>query len=343
MPYTTGENTKAASSFKDQEFKVFESMVLKVPSFEDIKSEISFTDEDLEVIGTMLHHVTVLFDDGSRKFILENNAIVLASKIDAVMNKSVVECVELLKGVPDEVPDCTCMAHEKVESILANDDSDDAQLEFALALCALQEFDITKPVKDQAGSQAIVVLFNMALRSARIKQRFYIKSANLESSCLLMKSSSKDIQTLNSRPDFICRSSLGSTLALGEIESSPYSQLIVACLGHTAVPGNDMMLGITMSKRRDVHLYWIQRQREQKMVNTFGTFLGPVEFRPLTLDSFSLGSTSDLKGLLNRVVKAVQFIEINKVAPPRMETRSKKPPHPVMETRSKKTKIDPNL
>lgn len=123
---------------------------------------------------------------------------------------------------------------------------------------------------------------------------------------MTFNASSNDVKLYNSRPDFI---GLGkhSTVAVGEMESSPFTQMVVASLGHTM----RYMLGVTLSKRRTVQLYWIDKNVDMKFFDD-SDYYSPVRIATLTTSSLDITNSNNLEELLNYVVKAVIFIEKNR-------------------------------
>lgn len=66
-------------------------------------------------------------------------------------------------------------------------------------------------------------------------------------------------------------------VAVGEMESSPYAQKVVASLGHLVPPGCQHMLGITLSKSKFGQFYLLEKQSTQ-----LGEFAGPVKMMNVT-------------------------------------------------------------
>lgn len=178
--------------------------------------------------------------------------------------------------------------------------------ELAVALISLQALDIA--IQDQSGSGAIVTLFNLAMERGRIFSRFHTKTQYLESSCMTFDTKSSSVKLYNSRPDFICQGGGYETHAVGEVESSPYTRMVVASLGHMGIPTKRYLLGVTLSKSRTVELYWIEKQLGVKIFS--GTeYFGPVGIRKLTTSPLDLTNADNLHRLLTMVVKAVIYME----------------------------------
>lgn len=77
----------------------------------------------------------------------------------------------------------------------------------------------------------------------------------------------------------------GKVWIVGEVESSPFNQVVVAGLGHLASLDTMHILGITLSHDRNVDLYMFSNT----MPNNDGR-IGPVHFTRLTMKSLKLVS-----------------------------------------------------
>lgn len=99
------------------------------------------------------------------------------------------------------------------------------------------------------------ILFMLALKH-NWRARCLTKSATLQTSFAMYDAKKGEIKLYNSTPDFVVAAHEGRILAVGEIESSPFVQMIVAGLGRVADPHMKYMLGITVSKTKAIELYF---------------------------------------------------------------------------------------
>ena len=94
------------------------------------------------------------------------------------------------------------------------------------------------------------------------------------------------VKLLNTTPDFVIKSSTPDddttpVLSVGEIESSPYVQMITASLGHISTPFIKYLLGMCVSKEKIVNLYLIHNKLGLK-VHTDEAYVGDIEIKALT-------------------------------------------------------------
>ncbi len=76
---------------------------------------------------------------------------------------------------------------------------------------------------------------------------------------------------LNATPDFVISKDSNQASVVGEIESSPYIQMLVAGLGHISEPFVKYTLGIVISKDCTVAMYLIENDLSIKLTRTKNT------------------------------------------------------------------------
>lgn len=314
VPYKPGGISKPASDLTDEQFRVIETALLQIPNFDNIKESCLVSRADCKLISVMLSHTTLRASDGTTKCILSSDIPAIAA--DKFMDEAVTfgkshaQYKELLQTNLSLVPDCQCSGHSEISCILRNEDAN--RYEFAGDLQFLSNLDVEAPIRDQAGSQAVVTLLNMALRRKPMLARFFIKASQLETSCLVLDHNTHQLALYNSRPDFIC-SDKGRTLAVGEVESSPFAQMVVPFLGHSSVPGS-RYIGVIVAKSHTIMLYWMERKSEVQF-HAKDPFIGPTLLKPMTIKPFQLSNPDDIYELLEMVLKAVTYINAYKEPP----------------------------
>ena len=282
---------------------------MNVPSFLDIECSLGITQE-VQLIVLMLNHVTVFFNDDRKKFIHRDSIPVMACEAGECKGKTLSEYTDTLKSCESTFfEDCSCDAHQKLQE-LERVDYDDIDFQYLNMLGLAQELDISKDLKDQSGAQVVMDLFNFALYRAKISGRFYAKAQYLESSVLCYDSKKNQVVLYNSRADFIEKHGSKRVIsAVGEVESSPYIQMVVAGMGHLGNPDVRYLLGLVLSHTRHVSLYWIESDINVKVIMDTA-FYGPVRLKALTTDSFNLCDSDQLHDVLVLMVKALKYINI---------------------------------
>lgn len=313
-PYTTGKGTDAASSCNTKEFKDLENTLLNVPSFDVIQTNIA--DHELLMMTTMLSHITINLEHAPKIYLLERTIFVKAKIL------SDYECVsyDVSSGSGDTaVENAIAIIKQGLEAsnctMTCNCDSHKALIDpavdasFKSLLSSLQELDCREALKDQSGTQVMSDLFN-----------FVMARSNL--SCHAFKEGER-IRLFNARPDFIAKlkgTKIPSVVATGEIESSPYAQMVVASLGHISSPFTKYMLGMTISKSRHGNLFFFEKDMEEKEQEGI-SFCGPIRMRSLSTDTYNLCALEGLKEFTNKMACVIGFIlkNLRKVEVPEFE------------------------
>ena len=95
-------------------------------------------------------------------------------------------------------------------------------------------------------------------------------------------------------------------MAVGEVESSQFTQMVLATLGHLSEPGSDYMLGITLSKSKHAQLYLFHKGSKAKVKNN-SVLIGPTKMTPLSTKLYDLKNTEGLQNFMNNMTSAFAF------------------------------------
>ena len=150
----------------------------------------------------------------------------------------------------------------------------------------------------------------LAKRQKWLLRRCYSKSG-LQVSCVMYDAEKKKVKLLNATPDFVIKSSTPDddttpVLSVGEIESSPYLQMITASLGHISYTLHKILIR-NVSKEKIVNLYLNHNELGLK-VHTDEAYVGDIEIKALTTVVYSFTSAERLHNLLKKIVSVITFI-----------------------------------
>ena len=126
----------------------------------------------------------------------------------------------------------------------------------------LQKLDVREKLKDQSGAHCMTVVINFLLKRQQFRMQCFAKEACLQVSCLKYNDCDNTLEIWDAQPDFIITGD--HAIAVGEVESSPFVQMIVAALGHISHPLMRFLLGICLLKSRNVELYFIESSLKKK-------------------------------------------------------------------------------
>lgn len=268
VKYQTGGISTAASIVSEDEIESveaeIESQVFCVPQFKDVPINIS--DDELQLMSIMMNHVTIETATLPRMYLHTNEIISLAFVRTSNANLTLEESIEFeaVKSSTTQIMHCSCSAHLKMKEL---EKGSDAAYEFCLLLSSLQTLDATKQFKDQSGAQCVTTLFNFVCKRARTMQTYYAKAENLQVSCVAYDRRNNQVKLFNATPDFIGHSGHEGIVTVGEVQSSPLVQMMVAGLGHLSQPHTRYLLGVVVGKDRSVTLYLLENELERKTHN----------------------------------------------------------------------------
>ena len=209
----------------------------------------------------MLIHVHIFF---TRSYLHVQNAYLLACKLCDIVPSDIdlEECVSIIEAKCRDLRElkCQCKAHQRLKVL------NDQEMRFETLLGQLQCLDVRKKLKDQSGAHTITEILSFLADKHGWRSRCMTKSATLQTSCALYDFKNNDLKLYNSTPDFVLADTQSKVLAVGEIESSPFVQMMVAGIGHIADPLMKYMLGVCVSKERCIDLYFIEKDIDIKFM-----------------------------------------------------------------------------
>lgn len=321
IPYTTGENTVAASdstnplrvisvpSENEEDKRYIRDLERKLLGIPDIEST-GFTIQDnvLQLIPIMFDHIRIEDPQGGPLYI--HRSIVMNARMAQSSFHTVMEGLRLRrKSYQDKLKIlncttfCRCKAHE-----MARDNSLSRSLINLLFI--LQEIEI---IKDQSGATAIRALLEFGFREAGLEVNVSPKDTTLQVSCIACNKEGLNPICYNATPDITGTYQFTyqkSTILFGEVQSSPLDQMVVAGLGHIAFSKVEFILGVVMNKNRSAELYLLQKMSRAVSIQN-ETFSGPIKLSKLSTENYNLMEPEDLGKFFEKTVSVAKFI-INK-------------------------------
>lgn len=311
----------------EDEIAMLESQMFGLPHFADVAFNITM--EDIEIISIMMNHVTIQ-PEGIPKMFLHSDELIPLARSYVHECASIDEAIAVLNENTSNIFECSCRAHLKLDELEPKFDSDSYDL--YMLLCSLQRLDFRS---DQSGVQCIVTLFNYACRKARIHQGFFAKSESLQVSCVTYDTSTNRVTQYNATPDFGAHGKPESFVAVGEVQSSPYVQMLVAGLGHLSNPCVRYLLGIVVSKQRLVHLYLLENEQGTK-THSNQVYTGPIILKSITVQEYRLNEAESLCTLLKKVMSVMNFIIKEYDERMKVMVKPQLPPDTIRERRSER-------
>ena len=206
-------------------------------------------------------------------------------------------CVEKSKALNSF--ECNCQAHRL---LLATE-----SLPMATLLGELQQVNL--PINDQNGvylMQALLTFIGTKIPNSRIMS--CTKHSTLPVSCKVVRNGKA--YSFNAIPDYIVKDYIEKTpktLAVGEVQSSPVSQMMVAAVGIMANESPNILLGITMTKKLACHLYLVSTTHGYDYKTDL---TGPIQFEHLNSSIYQL---NDPKGLQEFCKIVAHFFTMQKI------------------------------
>ena len=271
---------------------------------------MNVTSDEFEYISLMLNHVTVIFSDGHMKHVHQDMIPQFATAIDGRTDRSFADCINALKAAGRRaVKRCTCKAHVKYYDLKKQKGSLSREnFQFYILLGQLQQFDISKELKDQTGAQMIVDLYNFITSRVTpiVDTLMYCKATHLQTSCVVYDMEKGTTNLYNATPDFMAKLE-SKPVAVGEIEPSMFTQMVVAALGQLSNPLVKYSMGVVISHSRAVDLYWIVKEPTIVM-QTGEEYCGPVKFKKMSSASYNITNKEQLEVFLKKLIKGINFI-----------------------------------
>lgn len=273
-----------------------------IPTFPNVTLNVSAN--EIEMMVLMMNHITIEVNDWPCQYVHIENAKSLASFLSGKepSNISLQECITIIdkKCSNPTLLKCKCLAHENLELIEQED------WDLGTMLGQLQHFDLGKGVKDQSGAQVVTEIVNFVLRRQKLTMRCYAKGAKLQICCKVYNAHDNTIDLLNATPDFTITDKK-TVIAVGEIESSPYVQMIVVSLGHISSTYVKYLLGICVSKERTVNMYMLENGLTPKLV-AGQMYVGDISVKAVSTEAYSFLSPEKFTNFLTKMASILQFI-----------------------------------
>ena len=305
--FQTGGISVSASALSEADISALEASLLGVPLFPDV--QLNITLEEIDLMSMMLNHIIIALPNSPKRSLHVNSVFLMASQLSGkeISDLTQDECLSIIETTLEDFRSirCNCRAHRRLKEIKKED------FDLANLLASLNELDVRESFKDQSGAQCLTDILNfLARRQKWLLNRCYSKSAGLQVSCVMYNAEKNEVKLINATPDFVMKSGKedGSSeiLSVGEIESSPYVQMITASLGHISTPFIKYLLGICVSKEKTVNLYLIHNKLGLK-VHTDEAYVSDIEVKTVSTEVYSFTSVERLHNL-KKIVSIITFI-----------------------------------
>ena len=287
MKYEIGVGT-AASSTTTAKLAAWLHIDKNPLKFDSEKVSHVITIEEAKAFCVMLLHVTIHLNRRRKTIAYVHKDEIISAVLLATQSEERVRvnnddllgyCIEKAREFASF--ECTCQGHR----FLSTSQS-------APMISLLSEAKrINLPINDQNGGQlmqSLLTFIGTKVLNSEIKA--YTKDASIPVSCIVIHNGKEYM--FNSIADYVARDvSKEVTLAVGEVQSSPASQMMVAAAGIMANESPSMLLGITMTKTLAFNVFLISPSNgyDPKEDAT-----GPINFEHLNSSIYQL---NDPKGL----------------------------------------------
>ena len=287
MKYEIGVGT-AASSTTTAKLAAWLHIDKNPLKFDSEKVLHVITIEEAKAFCVMLLHVTIHLNRRRKTIAYVHKDEIISAVLLATQSEERVRvnnddllgyCIEKAREFASF--ECTCQGHR----FLSTSQS-------APMISLLSEAKrINLPINDQNGGQlmqSLLTFIGTKVLNSEIKA--YTKDASIPVSCIVIHNGKEYM--FNSKADYVARDvDEDVTLAVGEVQSSPVSQMMVAAVEIMANESPNMLLGITMTKKLACNIYLISSINgydQNEDVN------GPITFELLNSSIYQI---NDPKGL----------------------------------------------
>ena len=264
MKYEIGVGTPASSTTNTQ-------LAEKVPVI---------TIEEAKAVCEMLLHVTIHINRRRKRVVfIHKDQLVVAVISHKQPERTQVDLLEFcIENAKEFVSfECTCRGHQFL--------STSQSVPMINLLSEVKQINL--PINDQnVGHLMQLLLTFIGTKISNSEIRAYTKDASIPVSCIVIHNGKEYM--FNSIADYVARDvSKEVTLAVGEVQSSPASQMMVAAANESP----SMLLGITMTKTLAFNVFLISPSNgyDPKEDAT-----GPINFEHLNSSIYQL---NDPKGL----------------------------------------------
>ena len=312
--------SEPASSLTEEYFRGLERALFGIPDFPDL--ELKVPQEEIKLLCMMLNHVSISLKASPKAFLHCQVANKLAFSLSGELSASKITLDVAVKLIEENCQSfrllkCDCDAHEVIKQYEIDKSNgvehSPEKKDLVNLLCVLSTFDSRNDLKDQSGGQCISVLMTYLMKKQGIDLLdCSLKGTFLEVSCAVYNSKTGHIKEFNARPDFILQGNHPVRVVdVGEVESSPFVQMVTAGLGHISSPLMKYLLGMCLKENRSVSLYLMTNKLGMTVVtqgHSDEMYVGEVELRPLSTEDFSLIEEDKLTRLLTKLVSVIDFI-----------------------------------
>ena len=271
---------------------------------------LGINDDALNQIVLMLQHIPVYYimnNKAAMQYVFEDRVkqiAVLAFPSKFLQGNHAIEehkdaFIKASKQM-NKVLRCDCDAHKALKTMR------DGPLKSLLI--SLQQVDASQKLLDHPGAHCIIKLLNYLTEVTNLKVELQAKSANLQVACKIIRHDMR--WHANATPDFVGTTARDNdspvTVAVGEVQSLPYSQLVLAGLGHLSTGVSKYALGFTLSKVRCVKVYILTNKNYPVVLND--DLVGPITLSMLTSEDFILCDLQSLKRFFSIVYSSLQKV-----------------------------------
>ena len=169
----------------------------------------------------------------------------------------------------------------------------------------LQQHDCTMTVNNQDGAQLMTSLLQYVGELAQLNNpKAYSKATHLKTGCSInYKGTTYNYHCI---PELEIFTSTSICILVGEVESSPVAQMVLAALGHLANSFITMIIGLALSKSLIARIFLFKKG---DVLNK--GYVGPVTIERVTTQLYDLRTATGVREFIKDLVESSKFLKKN--------------------------------
>ena len=160
-------------------------------------------------------------------------------------------------------------------------------------------------VNDQDGAQLMTSLLQYFGELAQLNNpKAYSKAMHLKTGCSINYKGTT--YTYHCIPNYSLLEIFTSTsicILVGEVESSPVAQMVLAALGHLANSSITMIIGLALSKSLIARIFLFKKGDKG--------YVGPVTIERVTTQLYDLRLATGVRAFIKDLVESIKFLKKN--------------------------------
>ena len=246
---------------------------------------------EAEYIATSLRHVPLVFASENRPklmYIDRDQALLYAGKMGFMCSESSAYFWRKLKSFSRSIAppaQCNCTTHCNMQTMSP----------VLRQLCIqLQQHDCTVTVNDQDGAQLMTSLLQYVGELAQLNNpKAYSKATHLKTGCSVnYKGTTYTYHCISNYCLLEIFASTSICILVGEVESSPVAQMVLAALGHLANSYINMIIGLALSKSLIARIFLFKKGNLKNE-----GYVGPVTIERVTTQLYDLRTATGVRNI----------------------------------------------